>query len=281
MTQILNLTNVEDSDIKYTISRFPDGETQIILGELNYKDSVNVKCRINSPEDLFILMQVSDILVRHGIRFNIFIYYLMGMRIDKVIDFNHSFTLKIIVNILDNLGAFEIAIFYPYSKTCFDLFKSTPVFNLYSENWEQFMSKLITNDYQIMLPNADAIKQYHFDNKVLIGEEVRDLSTGKIISIGISNPEILNGKRILLVDNLCDESETFCGLAKAIREINKDIKIDIVIDHIVNLKDIENLSKIFNKVYFSNSYKDWNGFKSKYGKAIPILPENVTQITVV
>lgn len=280
MTQILNLTNVENSDIKYTISRFPDGETQITLGKLNHKDSVNVKCRIINAEDLFILMQVSDILVRHGIRFNIFIYYLMGMRMDRVIDFNCPFTLKIIINILDNLGASEIAIFYPYSNTCLDLFKNTFVSNLYSENWEHFILKLITSDYQIMLLNADVTKRHYYGDRALIGEKVRDF-TGKIISISILNPEILNGKRILLVDNLCDESETFCGFAKAIREINKDIKIDVVINHIVNLKDIENLSKTFNKVYFSNSYKDWNGFKSKYGKAVPILPENVTQITVV
>lgn len=280
MTQILNLTNVEDSDIKYTISRFPNGETQITLGKLNHKDSVNIKCRITNAEDLFILMQVSDILVRHGIRFNIFIYYLMGMQMDRVIDFNCPFTLKIIINILDNLGACKIDIFDPYSNTCFDLFKNTPVFRFYPENWVYFILKLITSDYQIMLLNADVTRYHYYGDRALIGEKVRD-STGKIISIDILNPKILNGKRILLVDTLCDESETFCSFAKAIREINKDIKIDVVIDHIVNLKDIENLSKTFNKVYFSNSYKDWNGFKSKYGKAVPILPENVTQITIV
>ena len=49
----------------------------------------------------------------------------------------------------------------------------------------------------------------------------------------------------------------------------------------VNPKGIENLSKNFNHVYFTNSYKDWNGFKAEYGKAVPILPENVTQIDII
>ena len=40
--QTLNLTNVEKSDIKYTISHFPDGEVQITLGEFSRKDTVEV-----------------------------------------------------------------------------------------------------------------------------------------------------------------------------------------------------------------------------------------------
>ena len=284
--QILNLANLEKSDIKYTISRFPDGEVQITLGEFSHKDEVNIRCRITSAEDLFILMQVADILVRHGIYFNISIYYLMGMRMDRVMDFNRPFTLKMIVNILDSLGASDIAIFCPHSEMSLDLFRKTEVHAIYSEDWEKFMEELTTsNDYQMMLPDAGAVKRYCYDDKpadsVLIGQKVRDLATGNITSIGIANPEALNGKRILLVDDLCDGGGTFCGLAKAIREVNKNAKIDIIVNHMVNPKGIENLSKTFDHVYFSNSYKNWNGIKAEYGKVVPTLPGNVTQIEVV
>lgn len=284
--QILNLTNLEKSDIKYTISRFPDGEVQITLGEFSHKDEVNVRCRITSAEDLFILMQVADILVRHGMYFSISIYYLMGMRMDRVMDFNRPFTLKMIVNILDNLGATEIAIFCSHSDISLGLFRKTSVYGIQSDEWEEFMSELCTvNNYQVMLPDAGAVKRYCYDDKpadcVLVGEKVRDLDTGKIVSIGISNPEALDGRRILLIDDLCDGGGTFCGLAKAIREINKDVKIDVIVNHMVNPKGIENLSNTFDHVYFSNSYRDWNGLKAEYGKAVLILPENVTQIDVI
>ena len=284
--QTLNLTNVEKSDIKYTISRFPDGEVQITLEEFSHKDEVNVRCRITSTDDLFILMQVADILVRHGMYFSISIYYLMGMRMDRVMDFNRPFTLKMIVDILDKLGASEIAIFCPHSDMSLDLFRKTPAYEIQSEEWEKFMSELTTsNDYQMMLPDAGAVKRYCYDDKpadsVLIGQKIRDLATGNITSIGIANPEALNGKRILLVDDLCDGGGTFCGLAKAIREVNKNAKIDIIVNHMVNPKGIENLSKTFDHVYFSNSYKNWNGIKAEYGKVVPALPGNVTQIEVV
>lgn len=284
--QTLNLVNLEKSDIKYTISRFPDGEIQITLSEFSHKDEVNVRCRITSAEDLFILMQVADVLIRHGMYFSISIYYLMGMRMDRVMDFSRPFTLKMIVNILDNLGASDIAIFCPHSDMSLDLFRKTSAYKIRSEVWEEFMAKLTTsNDYQMMLPDDGAVKRNYYNDKpsdcVLIGEKVRDLATGKIISIGVSNPRAIDGRRILLVDDLCDGGGTFCGLAKAIREINNDAKIDIVVNHMVNPKGIENLSKTFDHVYFSNSYKDWKDPKAGYGNIVLSLSENITQIDII
>lgn len=78
--QQLNLVRLEDSDIKYSISRFPDGEVQISLGDFSHKEQVLVKCRVTNAEDLFILMQVLDILDRHEVLYKLNIYYLMSMR---------------------------------------------------------------------------------------------------------------------------------------------------------------------------------------------------------
>lgn len=56
------------------------------------------------------------------------------------------------------------------------------------------------------------------------------------------------------------------------KEMRKHTKagIDIFVTHMVNPKGIENLSKTFRHVYFTNSYKDWNN-----------LPENCTIFEVV
>lgn len=79
--QQLNLVRLEDSDIKYSISRFPDGEVQISLGDFSHKDQICVKCRITNAEELFIVTQVLDILDRHDVCYDVDIFYLMGMRI--------------------------------------------------------------------------------------------------------------------------------------------------------------------------------------------------------
>lgn len=123
----LNLINREKSDIGYSIFRFPDGEVQMILGEFSRKEVVDIECRITNAEELFVLMQTCDILNRHGVMFSISIYYLMSMRMDRVMDFSRPYTLKIVVGILDNLGAFSISVFCPHSEMSLDLFKMTPV----------------------------------------------------------------------------------------------------------------------------------------------------------
>lgn len=92
--QILNLVNKEASSINYSISHFPDGEVQITLDSFSRKDDILVECRITSAEELFILMQVMDILDRQEVTYSVIIYYLMGMRMDRVMDFNRPFTLK-------------------------------------------------------------------------------------------------------------------------------------------------------------------------------------------
>lgn len=282
--QILNLANLEKSDIKYTISRFPDGEVQITLGEFSRKDAVTVNCRITSAEELFILVQIADILNRHDVIWDLNIYYLMGMRMDRVMDFNRPFTLKVVINILDNLGASSIGIFCPHSKVTAELFKKTEIFPLHPIKWRE-KEKYFWDECQVVLPDAGAAKRYFNGNvpaDVIVGEKVRDIKTGKILSIKAKNPKAIDGRRpLVMLDDLCDGGGTFVGLAVAIRETHPDIPINIAVCHMVNPKGIENLSKNFNHVFFTNSYKDWNTLKAEYGKAVPALPENVTQINVI
>lgn len=113
--QILNLTNIKDSDIKYTISRFPDGEVQITLDNINRKDVTKIVCRVTNAEELFLLGQVADILNRQGVRFKLTILYLMSIRMDRVMDFNRPFSLKIVTDFINGLGAISVELLEPHS----------------------------------------------------------------------------------------------------------------------------------------------------------------------
>ena len=72
--KLLNLINWDESEIKYDLTTFPDGEPQISFpDEFDRKDSVKVMCRITSAEELFLLAQVGDILDRQEIEWDLFI----------------------------------------------------------------------------------------------------------------------------------------------------------------------------------------------------------------
>ena len=268
--QQLNLVHLEDSDIKYSISRFPDGEVQISLGDFSHKEQIQVKCRITNAEDLFILMQVLDILDRHEVLYKLNIYYLMGMRMDRVMDFNRPFTLKIVLNSLKNCNADTIEILEPHSDAYYDYRFGGKFTELYVENSP---SNTVWNDFQIVLPDAGAKERYDFQyvGTALTCSKVRDLTTGKILEIKIDNPEAISDKPLLILDDLCDGGDTFCGIAKAFNSlgISKE-RLNIAVTHMVNPKGIKNLSENFNHVWFTNSYEDWEN-----------LPENVTMLKVI
>ena len=268
--QILNLVNLEKSDIKYTLSRFPDGEVQISLGDFSHKDQICVKCRITNAEELFIVTQVLDILDRHDVYYDVNIFYLMGMRMDRVMDFNRPFTLKIVMDMLWHYNASSIRVLEPHSEVyrrlnpcAEELFISTKGL---PPNWV---------NCQIVYPDKGASERYSFhysmDLPVIQCSKERNVSTGEITSIKIDNPQDIKDKPLLIIDDLCDGGGTFCGIAKAFEKVgvSKD-RLNISVIHMVNAKGIENLSKHFNHVWFTNSYKDWEN-----------LPENVTMIKVV
>ena len=268
--QQLNLVHLEDSDIKYSISRFPDGEVQISLEEFSHKEQIQVKCRITNAEDLFILMQVLDILDRHEVSYVLSIYYLMGMRMDRVMDFNRPFTLKIVLNLLKNCNADNIEILEPHSDTYYDYRFGGKFTELYIEGSP---SNTVWHGYQMVLPDAGAKERYDFQyvGTALTCSKVRDLTTGKILEIKIDNPEVISDKPLLILDDLCDGGDTFCGIAKAFNSlgISKE-RLNIAVTHMVNPKGIKNLSENFNHVWFTNSYKDWDN-----------LPKNVTMLKVI
>mgnify|MGYP000360462022 FL=1 len=268
--QQLNLVHLEDSDIKYSISRFPDGEVQISLEEFSHKEQVLVNCRVTNAEDLFILIQVLDILDRHEVLYKLNIYYLMSMRMDRVMDFNRPFTLKIVLNILKNCNAETIEILEPHSDVYYDPRFGVKFMPLYSE---KNPSNNTWKEFQLVFPDAGAVKRNEFRyNRVGITcSKVRDLTTGKILEIKIDNPENIQDKPLLILDDLCDGGGTFCGIAKAFNAlgISKE-RLNIAVTHMVNSKGIKNLSENFNHVWFTNSYKDWDN-----------LPENVTMFKVI
>ena len=268
--QQLNLVHLEDSDIKSSISSFPDGEVQISLEDFSHKEQIQVKCRITNAEDLFILMQVLDILDRHEVSYVLSIYYLMSMRMDRVMDFNRPFTLKIVLNSLKNCNADNIEILEPHSDIYYDYRFGGKFTELYIENSP---SNTVWHGYQMVLPDAGAKERYDFQyvGTALTCSKVRDLTTGKILEIKIDNPEAISDKPLLILDDLCDGGDTFCGIAKAFNSlgISKE-RLNIAVTHMVNPKGIKNLSENFNHVWFTNSYEDWEN-----------LPENVTMLKVI
>lgn len=261
----INLIDPVKSQIKYEIFRFPDGEIQIKLDNIDHKESYDVKCRVRSAEELFILMQVADILNRHGVLFDIEIYYLMSMRMDRVMEFNRPFSLNIVLKVLDGLGARVVYILEPHSSRA--VYSDSTFFK---DGIDILLKNIDLSEYLPVLPDRGAQERYRWICGGLNCSKVRDISSGKLVGFSLVNPEILETikKPLLVIDDLCDGGGTFAGIADEIRKYT-DRELNIFVTHMVNEKGIKTLSDNYDKVYFTNSYKDWEN-----------LPDNVTMFNV-
>lgn len=257
--QKINLINVNKSDVKYELTTFPDGEPHIKLDEIDRKDDYKVICRITNPTELFVLMQVADILDRQDVSWDLEIMYLMSQRMDRVISFNEAFSLKVVVKVLKTFGCYTISVFEPHSDKIYDLTLGGAPHII--EKKHDFSNLL--EGKLVCYPDHGAAARY-FETKndeIIVLTKKRDLENkGKILSIEIeSAPDIdpNSVKTIIVSDDLCDGGGTFVGAAKILREKYPNAKLEIFVRHMVNPRGIQNLSENFDKVYFTNSYKDW------------------------
>lgn len=267
--KIIDLINKQNSDIVYNIITFPDGEIHIkFTEEINRKEDYVIKCRVTNANELFILLQVGNILNNNQVEFAIDIYYLMSMRMDRIISFNEAYSLKLVADLINSLNASSVRIFHAHSDKTLKLINN-------AVDMEQFYNKTVMPDINkydtICFPDAGAYKRYQnqinfFGKNTIVLKKRRNLDTGAIegIEIDKENSSIYYDiKNILVTDDLCDAGGTFLGAHKVLTDNFNCDNIDIFVRHMVNPIGIDNLCKTYNNVYFTQSYNDWgNGYSN-------------------
>lgn len=245
----------------YKIDHFPDGERHLVIKDLNRKEKLRVVCRIRCWEELAELMQLRDILERQWMVIDILeIKYLMGMRMDRFMDLNGSITLKIVSDVINSLGANKVEILEPHSDKTLELIRNSCVANSHFHDIYGM----------VCYPDKGAYKRYNpYNNRALYCSKERD-SNGRIQSIRIENKDVFSGGDILVCDDLCDGGGTFIAIAPKLRELNPN-KLILYVTHAIQKTGIEKVSEVYDEVYITNSYTDWDNYD---------LPNNVKVINV-
>lgn len=217
--KVLNLTNNKTSDIKFEISKFPDGQQQVkILSNIrellprmylsNFVD-IQIKSRLNNFKDLeLIICAVKSLkgLEQIGLTFKIHLYtpYFLGSRSDRKFEEGSNNYLKdVICPIINSLNFESVTVLDPHSSTleaCLNNFKKVDNLNLINFAFENIgwnykletktpynkllISKTIENSILIS-PDAGANKKIF-----KVAEQIG--YTGDIITCSKSRDE--NGK---------------------------------------------------------------------------------------
>lgn len=260
----IDLRQWRGSDVGYNIIRFPDGEVQVeFLNEIRHKDSYVVVTRIANAEELFILMQVADILNRHGVEWSLHITYLIGMRMDRVMDFNRPYSLQVVANTIKGLGYREVYVETPHSNKTLNLLGAT------SNNQADKYHKIVFDEFNcgvVCFPDMGARERYgdliHSRKKIdrIYFEKERDAATGVVLGIHCDDITVVSGRVVMVIDDLIDGGTTAIRVAEQLKN-NGARQIILSCAHAVNLDGVKRVAGVYNYVFVTDSYYDWGSIE--------------------
>ena len=282
----LDLTNVDNSDIKYKISNFPDGQQAITIdlentGFESSEQVVTIKSRLNSFLDLELIICANQALIELGIKhhslklkeISLYVPYFLGARSDRKFLSGQSNYLKtVICPIINSQNFSRVTVLDPHSdvlEACLNNFQKITNVNFASTSIKNIGVDKIT----LISPDAGALKKIYDVakavecNDVIVANKLRDMATGRIIrtevpglSSDISFSGIPKSKTFVIIDDICDGGRTFVEIAKVIRDSRpKEIfndKIYLVVTHGIFSAGFEELEKWFTGIYTTNSVKE-------------------------
>lgn len=275
---LLNLLHPDRSDIGYRTMTFNDGEPHIWIDEFDRKAEVEVLCRVSSPADLLLLMQVDDILRRQGVEWTLRISYLMSMRMDRVISYGESFTLAVVARIINAMGHRKVSVLEPHSDRTDRLLRDCT-----ARCGINMKPGIVWDSDVIVHPDAGAAERYSRDaHPKIIAAKRRDPATGQILSLELADDadEVVSQvtaqwpqAQFLVVDDLCDGGGTFVRVAQLLGARYPDRQRRIFVTHMVNPRGIEALADNYHQVTITNSYREWRDIEGG-------LPQNVRVIDI-
>lgn len=282
----LNLVSLENSEIKYKISNFPDTQKNItielnnsntVVGHLADLDSakffgVTIKSRM-SWEDLQIIICAVASLRELGIdKIHLYVPYFLGARSDRQFEEGGNRYLKdVICPIINSLKLDSVTVLDPHSSVLENLlnnFKKIDNSGLFREAMRSIYGLAKArknNDFILISPDAGATHKIYklaqdvdYKGEIITCSKERD-KDGKLTRTNIGMNVPLD-KDIIIVDDICDGGATFINITKEIKtwwefhEVEKNPKIYLIVTHGIFSKGFDELSKYFDSIYTTNSY---------------------------
>ena len=206
------------------IDHFPNGEMKIApccIGIIPKNTIIPIELCYESNEDLISLMFVKSYLDETFPNCNkeLIMLYIPYERMDRQTK-NQMFTSKYFGQFINSLNFSSVEVLDPHSNVSIASIK-----NIYVISAKQFVDRIYHLEYDyIFFPDNGAKKKYveildPMPVPYFYGDKHRDLDTGKITDYNVFNAPDLNGKTVLIVDDLCVKGYTTLFAAKKLKEL--------------------------------------------------------------
>jgi ribose-phosphate pyrophosphokinase len=228
---------------------FSGGEINIQIPEgMSEHDTINIDATIMDAEGLMTLAMLKDALDREApyAEINLYMGYVPYARQDRVCNRGEALSIKVFCDMINAMEFDSVCILDPHSDVtpalldrCFIIEPTMAI-----EKCMKLSIMLRNGDMTLVAPDAGATKKVdkvavHFGGlKVIQGMKKRDLKTGKLSGFGYMGD--VEGKHLLIVDDICDGGGTFLGLAAKLRQGGAKT-ISLYVSHGIFSKGIEML----------------------------------------
>jgi len=246
-------------DIEFKSFIFSGGEPHIkISSDLSEVSHVTVTHRINSFNDMGLLLIAVDALKRSGVKnIDLLIPYFPAARQDRVMVAGESLSVKVYADLINAMNLNQVTIFDSHSEVAIALLN-----NCNAVSNHKFMEQVIASigNVKLISPDGGALKKIYKVSAFLDGMEViecsksRDVKTGQLSGFKVYADD-LGGADCIIVDDICDAGGTFMGLATELKKKNVG-KLHIAVSHGIFSKGLDNLTQYFDKIFTTDSIRN-------------------------
>lgn len=281
----LNLAYPDRSDIKYNISKFPDGQKQITILDENLGGNfydlrtnrypIIIKSRLNNFQDLELIICSVASLRELGVKeIHFYTPYFLGSRSDRKFEEGSNNYLKdVICPIINSMNFSSVTVLDPHSdvlEACLNGFKKESNYRLI-----EYALRQLKGDWQersnnagfiLVSPDAGASKKIYkiadqigYKGDIITCSKDRD-ADGKLTKCVVPLSNVGKGfmeKDYVIIDDICDGGATFINIA---REIKGGYwgdfkgKLYLIVTHGIFSKGILAFKDYFDGIYCTNSY---------------------------
>lgn len=221
----LMVNNLENP---FETTKFPDGTSQVwkIKYPISEEDDVKILWQFENEAEMFHVAQLAQLVQEVSGHTDVTLVcpYLPYGRQDKDIGNKLSFALKTFKELMYSVNVDRIETYDAHSTS--EMVHSTSPTEFH---------KAIFNHDIICFPDAGAASRYSGIAKVptVHCQKVRDQLTGAITGLQLVTADrffSLKGKRVLIIDDICDGGMTFIKVAELLKE-HETAQIDLAVSH--------------------------------------------------
>ncbi|MBE5866095.1 MAG: ribose-phosphate pyrophosphokinase [Lachnospiraceae bacterium] len=240
------------------IKHFPDGT--LLMKEDVPEQTAVVTWLYENNEEFLALVFLTRHLQSKGIQsIELQLPYIPNARQDRVKAPEDIFTLKYFAEMINSLNFTRVTVLDPHSYVSEALIDHINI-----QTPKAYVEKVvqqITGDAQekviLFYPDEGAMKRYSamFDRPYVFGMKKRNWTNGQIQGLEVlGQTELVQGSKVLIVDDICSKGGTFYYSAKALKELGAS-EVYLYISHCENsiLEGELIQSELVERVYTTNS----------------------------